>query len=208
MSDAPEPHSFFRPVAPRLIPDDDYEPDGLPAWMGPPWSTVPRTVAINAELGRSASTVVFLDSGRAYPGGVTLRLSVRVIERGRFARHGLFNFLDRALGRGNRDERFDPTGLRWGLRFSDGATITTLDDSPWHSDVVDDDVKGPVLEGVGRPYVYKDEWTHDFWVWPLPPGPTFEVAVEWTARGIAETVTTVDCSELVSASIDAGPLWT
>ena len=207
MSETDESRSFFRSVPPLPIPDDDYEPDNLPAWMAPPWAAVPQTVAFTAEIGRSESTVIFLDSGRAYPGGVTLRLSVRVIERGRVARHRLFNLLDRSLGRGQREERFDPTGLRWGLRFSDGSTVTTLDESPWHGDVTDADVRGPVLDGVGRPSVYKDEWTQDFWVWPTPPAPSFDIAVQWTARNIGETITTIDACELEAASTHAGPLW-
>jgi hypothetical protein len=164
---------------------------------------------VNAEIGRSRSTVIFLDSARAYPSGLTIRLSVRMIERGRIDRHRLFNILDRAHGRGQLDERFDPTGLRWGLRFSDGSTVTTQDDSPWaaHGDITDADIHGPVLEGVGRPSVHADEWSRDFWVWPKPPAPAFEIAVEWTARDIEETITTIDSRELSAAAASARPLW-
>ena len=206
---APSPSpSFFRPVEPRVIPDDDHAPLDMPAWMGPPWHVAPALVVVDRELGRSADTVVSLELARVYRDGLVLRLSVRAAETGRLARQRIFGYLDRAHGRGQLDERFDPTGLRWGVRFADGRTITTQDDSPWaRGDVTDAQVEGPVLEGLDRPQVYADSWAREFWVWPSPPGPTLEIGVEWTARGIPETVTAIDAGALAAATARAHPLW-
>lgn len=180
----------------------------MPAWMGPPWHVAPAIVALDQEVGRSPDTVVVLELARVYTAGLALRLSVRVAETGRLARQRLWGYLDRAHGRGQLDERFDPTGLRWGVRFADGRTVTTQDESPWaRGDVTDAQVAGPVLEGLGRPQVYADGWAREFWVWPTPPAPTFEVGVEWPARGITETVTAVDAAALDAASGRAQPVW-
>jgi hypothetical protein len=204
---SPQP-SFFRPVAPRDIPDDDHPALDMPPWMGPPWHVAPAIVALDREVGRSSDTVVSLVLARVYREGVALRLAVRVAETGRLARQRIWGYLDRAHGRGQLDERFDPTGLRWGVRFADGRTVTTQDDSPWaRGDVTDTQVEGPVLEGLARPQGYADSWEREFWVWPTPPGATFEVGVEWTARGIPETVTELDAEALDAASARARPLW-
>ncbi|MGR6743074.1 hypothetical protein ACU6RU_13670 [Microbacterium sp. F1-18] len=200
---SPQP-SFFRPVAPRDIPDDDHPALDMPPWMGPPWHVAPAIVALDREVGRSSDTVVSLVLARVYREG----MAVRVAETGRLARQRIWGYLDRAHGRGQLDERFDPTGLRWGVRFADGRTVTTQDDSPWaRGDVTDTQVEGPVLEGLARPQGYADSWEREFWVWPTPPGATFEVGVEWTARGIPETVTELDAEALDAASARARPLW-
>ncbi|MDR6167742.1 hypothetical protein C1N74_15050 [Microbacterium sp. SGAir0570] len=204
---SPQP-PFFRPVEPREIPDDDHPPLDMPAWMGPPWHVAPVIVALDREVGRSPDTVVSLELVRVYREGVVLRLGVRVAETGRLARQRIWGYLDRAHGRGQLDDRFDPTGLRWGVRFADGRTITTQDDSPWaRGDVTDAQVEGPVLEGLGRPQGHADSWAREFWVWPTPPVPTFEVGVEWPARGIPETVTALDAAALRNAAARAHPLW-
>jgi len=180
----------------------------MPPWMGPPWHVAPAIVALDREVGRSSDTVVSLVLARVYREGVALRVAVRVAETGRLARQRIWGYLDRAHGRGQLDERFDPTGLRWGVRFADGRTVTTQDDSPWaRGDVTDTQVEGPVLEGLARPQGYADSWEREFWVWPTPPGATFEVGVEWTARGIPETVTELDAEALDAASARARPLW-
>lgn len=177
--------------------------------MGPPWGVLPASVCVGQEIGRSSNTVILLDHARVYPEGVALRFMIRVVEQGRMARLHLFSELDRAHGRGQLDERFDPTGLRWGVRFSDGSSVTTQDESPWatHGDVTDADIRGPVLEGLGRPDVFMDAWSREFWVWPTPPAPSFEIGVEWIARGISETVTSFDSAELIAAGLRARRLW-
>ena len=138
-----------------------------------------------------------------------LRLTVRIADSGTRARQRVFEYLERAHGRGQLDARFAPEGLRWGVGFADGRTVTTQDESPWAraGDLLAAEVRNPVLEGVGRPDVFMDSWSRDFWLWPLPPRPAFRVAVEWPARGIAETVTGLPSEPLLEASRRARPLW-
>ncbi|TDX76573.1 hypothetical protein EDF35_3262 [Rathayibacter sp. PhB151] len=202
--------SFFREVEPRAHDEDDLLPPfELPAWTGPPWHRIPGTVLLEHELGRSATTVISLDLARCYDEGVLLRLSVRIADPGRRARRRVFEYLERAHGRGQLDERFAPDGLRWGVSFADGRTVTTQDESPWAStaDVFEAHVDGPVLEGDGRPDVNRDTWSRDFWLWPLPPLPTLRVAVEWPARAVPETVTTLPASPFHTAAHRTRPLF-
>ncbi|MBF4462801.1 MULTISPECIES: hypothetical protein [unclassified Rathayibacter] len=202
--------SFFREVEPRPYDEDDHLPPfDLPAWTGPPWHRAPGTVLLDHELGRSDTTVVALDVARCYEEGLLLRLTVRVSDTGRRARQRVFEYLERAHGRGQLDERFAPDGLRWGVAFADGRTVTTQDESPWAGteDVLDAEIAGPVLEGGGRPSVFMDSWSRDVWLWPLPPLPALRVAVEWSSRGIAETVTSLDVGPLLEASARSHPLW-
>lgn len=201
--------SFFRDVEPRPYDDDHLPPFDTPAWTGPPWHHAPGTVLLDHELGRSGTTVVSLDLARCFGEGVLLSVTVRVADTGRRARQRVFEYLERAHGRGWLDERFAPDGLRWGVSFADCRTVTTQDESPWAgaSDVLEADVDGPVLEGQGRPAVFMDTWSREFWIWPMPPLPTLRVGVEWPARGIPETVTALDTAPLLEASRRARPVW-
>jgi len=202
--------SFFPDIDPRPYDEDDHLPLGdLPAWTGAPWHRAPGLVLIDRELGRSADTVVSLELARCHSEGMLLRLTVRVSDTGRRARQRLFEYLERAHGRGKLDERFSPQGLRWGVRFADGRRVTTLDESPWASigDLAETEVPGPVLEGAGRPDVHGDSWSREFWLWPLPPLPSLEIAVSWPARSVRETLTLLDAAPLLDAAARARPLW-
>jgi len=52
-----------------------------------------------------------------------------------------------------------------------------------------------------------DSWARDFWIWPTPPRGDLLIGVEWTERGIPETVTRLDASPLREAALQARPLW-
>ena len=52
-----------------------------------------------------------------------------------------------------------------------------------------------------------DSWARDFWAWPTPPQGELLIGVEWTERGISETVTRLDASPLREAALRARPLW-
>lgn len=202
--------SFFRDVAPRPIAEDEPVTDmETPAWMGPPWHRSPGSLLLNTEIGRSDTTVILIDTLRVYDEGFVLRLTVRFADRGLRARQEVFEYLERAHGRGRQDERFAADGLRWGISFADGRTVTTQDESPWaaHGDMSDMDVPGPVLEDLGRSTVFADTWSRDFWVWPLPPAPTLRVGVEWRSRGINETVTVIETAPIIHAAACDRRLW-
>lgn len=201
--------SFFRDVEVPPYDDDDHLPTFLPEWTGPPWHWAAEPILINRELGRSDTTVILLDSVRVFPRGMLLRIVIRISDTGRRARNRVWDYLDRAHGRGQLDDRFAPAGFRWGIAYSDGRRITTQDESPWAGaqDIEGMDVAGPVLEGAGRPAVFADSWTRDFWVWPLPPLPTLQVAVEWPARDVLETLTAIDVQPLLDAAQASRPLW-
>jgi len=202
--------SFFPEFVERPFDEDDYPPPfEIPAWQGPPWHQQPGVVHETRELGRSDTTVILLDGIRCFEEGFLLRLVTRINERGRQARQRTFAYLERAHGRGSLDERFKPDGLRWGIEFSTGQKATSQDDSPYPDDgnLESAEVHGPVIGGQGRPDVYMDSWTRDFWVWPTPPQGLLRIAVEWTERGIAETITTLDAEPIRAASLRSRPLW-
>lgn len=87
--------------------------------------------------------------------------------------------------------------------------VSTLSESPWEGtgDVETLGGDGTVIEGTDRPQVFMDSWARDFWVWPTPPQGELLIGVEWTERGISETVTRLDASPLREAALRARPLW-
>lgn len=86
-----------------------------------------------------------------------------------------------------------------GVEYDDGSKVTTQDESPWATveSIQEAVVEGPVLEGLGRPSVDADSWSRFVWVRPTPPAPRMQVGLEWTARGIAEVVTSVDVTAII-----------
>ncbi|MHA7208121.1 hypothetical protein [Arthrobacter sp. MDT1-65] len=200
---------FFEEQQVRAFDDDDYLPPfDTPAWTGPPWHEKYGVVLLDVEIGRSPTTVVSLGAVRCYREGMAVELVVRVREPGRQARRRIFSYLERAHGRGQLDERFKPDGLRWGVGFSDGRKVTTQDDSPWaRVESMQDEVEGPVMDGMSRPVVDMDSWARYYWIWPTPPAPALQVGCEWRERGIPETVTSLDVEPLVAAGAMSVPLW-
>ncbi len=196
-----------------MLEDEDEPLFLLAGWEGPPWRVRPGLVALSVMLGRSESTVVQVEGARVYAEGVVLRLVVRVRETGREARRRLFSSLELAHGRGRTDARLRPGGLRWGVELADGRRVTSLDESPWAGERPADADPGvwvpdhPVLEGLGRPSVWADSWSREFWLWPLPPEAHMQLVCAWTDRGLSETAVKISTAPLRHAATQAQPFW-
>lgn len=206
--------SFFPDVVEPPITEqlDDTGSRRDPEWAGPPRDQRPGIAALAVEIGRSDSTVVMFEGARVYSQGAVLVLAVRTSETGLAARRHLHTQLDLHHGRGQLNLFLPIGGLRWGLQFSDGRKVTSLDDSGWVTLPEGTDPAAwapdrPHLDGASRPSAVADSWRRDMWLWPLPPPGDLLVVCAWPDRGIAETSTIIDSDLLLEAAGRAEPLW-
>ena len=157
--------------------------------------------------------MVLLEGASAYADGVVLRLVIHAREAGREARRRLFAHLELAHGRGMLDARLRPGGLRWGVEFSDGRRVGTLDESPWANDPPDGvDFESwlpdhPVLEWLDRPTGTGGTWSREAWLWPHPPAGVLRVVCAWADRDITETSVFIDVAPLREAAQRAKSIW-
>ena len=79
-------------------------------------------------IGSSSTTVVSLEALRGFSTGITFDLTIRIREHARRARAALFDALGVHHGRGQLDLLLPQCGLRFGMEFSDGSRVTTLDE--------------------------------------------------------------------------------
>jgi hypothetical protein len=98
--------------------------------------------------------------------------------------------------------------LRFGVEFADGGRATSLDilarRDPGHDPEATP--APPVMShlggggGGGR-------WSHDVWIWPLPPPGRLTFACEWPALEIPLTRVDVDAETVRAAARRAQVLW-
>jgi hypothetical protein len=186
--------AFFEiPSTAPPVTDLDWLP---PVWRAPPLNVVGSRVAVDFVLARTHEVAVFVSSVLAYPTGIAISLGVR---RRSFSPDPSSN-----MSVGSRDAPAD--GLHFGLQFSDGSKVTTLDSGPT---VDGNDPRAfparPVLTHNGGGGVHS--FDHDFWVWPLPPAGPVAFVCEWLARGIPLTRIEVDGSPILEAADRAEVLW-
>ncbi|MPQ96664.1 hypothetical protein GB931_01760 [Modestobacter sp. I12A-02628] len=206
--------SFFPAVTPAdPLDESDVTPPELdPVWGGPPHGELPVPTATSVVVGRSASTVVSLDAVRCWSTGLTLDLSIHLVEAGRGARRALFHALDAHHGRGPLDLFLPAGGLRLGVQYADGRRTSTVEESAWLSvpqdvapaDWLPDQV---VLEGLDRPRAWGRTWRRTLWMWPVPPPGDVTVVCLWPDRGIEETRSSFPAGPVIAACAGAGPLW-
>ncbi|NAZ81880.1 hypothetical protein GTR02_08615 [Kineococcus sp. R8] len=205
--------SFFPTPSDAVTADDPGDaPFATPVWAAPPPDLIPGVADLSIELGRSPDTVVLVEGARAYPQGVELRLVVRFRETHRRAGRDLIERLNLHHGRGSLDLLLPAGGLRWGVQFSDGQKVTSMDESPWAAGVPDGVspadwlVDHPVMDSLTRPSNSMDAWTRDIWLWPLPPPGPLRLVCSWPDRGIEETAVEVDAAVLRDAAERSRPL--
>jgi hypothetical protein len=188
--------SFF-----ETPPPSPPEPEQIwfqPVWMGPPPNIVGSGIAFALVVARTEDVAVFVSSAVAYPTGITIHFGVR-------RRVASYNPSLNAWMGGH--EIAPPDGLRFGLQFSDGTKVTTLDPHP----TVDGNDPTALPD---RPILMHNgggggglSFDHECWVWPLPPPGPVEFVVEWLAEGIPLTRKEIDAGQVLEAADRAEVLW-
>ena len=170
----------------------------MPAWAKPD-TEIPVVVDIAQPVARSAEATIALTGMRAYSTGFEFELCAVL----RWAEDGpsLPTWPTHDPGADDVPDRF----LRVGFQFSDGTSVTNLDD--WLADLDPDGSHRPLLvsggsQGSSRRYDAR------YWVWPLPPPGPVSFVVEWPARGIAEAHVEIDAGLIRDAAARTLDVWT
>jgi hypothetical protein len=195
-------------------PQEPHEDEGVPVrrreWLAPPANVLPAAVPLRLVLARPDSTVVAITDASAYTNGFQLTLTVQRRSPGAgheeaAADSSYTDPFGTFLVRGPKESRpheLPSLVLRFGMEFSDGRKVTTLD--PW-----------PSAEGTAPPAVLRQgggggsqrHYESKFWVWPLPSPGQMTFAVEWPSEHIKLTTTQIDADLVLNASKHAEPLW-
>ena len=162
--------------------DERFAPDPRrqPDWIGPPENMAGGTLELDLVLANTGRVAAVLQGAIAYPTGVELRL-------------GLFRRPDGAM-------RFEPfERARFGIGLPDGRKLTDL---RWEEDP--EATARLVQRGGGGGGL---TWDQDYWLWPLPPEGTLQIAFAWPDEGIDETVVEIDAGPIRAAAARAVELW-
>ena len=192
----------FFPDPPALPEEPEETPQ--PVWMGPPADQFPGIVPVELVIGRSHRAAVMLTCLRAFPDGVAMTLLARTRERmGR--RFILDDEVFDGPYRHDQDEAWQRDRFKWGLEFSDGRRVTSVD--PWPASFEPTHVPDrPVLMagggGGGARAVERD-----YWLWPLPPPGAIKVVCQWPQLGIDPTTSVIDADEVRAAASRAQAVW-
>ena len=196
--------SFFE--APRLPPESEppwIEPEPKP-WHGPPPRALPGRLADTLLLAHTDRVAVAVGDLAAYTTGFTFTLQsiARRFDPREWSRFDAFNMGPPR----SATEELPPELLRFGVEFADGGRATSLDVFGRHSDDPAEPPQPPLLQprggGGGGGY-----WSHDVWVWPLPPAGPLTFACEWPALDIALSRIDIDAERLREAAGRSRLLW-
>jgi hypothetical protein len=97
----------------------------------------------------------------------------------------------------------DPDELRFGIAFSDGRKATNLGPRRPPSE---DPPEISLSRGGGGGGGSRG-WEFNFWVYPLPPPGPITLALEWPARGLAESRHELDAGAILEAAAKSEKLW-
>jgi hypothetical protein len=158
-----------------------------PDWTGPPENAIGATTAIDFVLVNTGDVAVAVAGMTSYPTGVSF--SVHLVLREPDYDEDLAAPFFRPGGRNG--------GFRFGVAFADGRKATG--DAERGRDAIVLTQRGGGGGGA--------TWDQSFWLWPLPPPGPLTFACEWPARGIAETVHSVDSAPIREAAERAVELW-
>jgi hypothetical protein len=172
---------FFDDVPP---PEERFwvEPHRQPEWSGPPENMVGGAVALDLVLANTGDAAISLSVAVAYPTGVELRINGCRRFTGEPAMHDAYH------------------QLRFGVGLPDGRRVVA---DRWADDD-DDATERLVNRGGGGGGL---TWQWDYWLWPLPPEGTLQVACMWEEQGIEETVVEIDAGPIRAAAAGAVELW-
>jgi hypothetical protein len=155
------------------------DPRRPPDWSGPPDNMVGGAVALDLVLANTGDAALALPAAVAYPTGVAFTVTGHRRYTG-----------DRRFGDPFHD-------LRLGVGLADGRRVLSDD---WQEEA---DVRLVERGGGGGGL----RWDWEFWLWPLPPEGTLQIACAWPEAGIDETVVEADAGPIRAAAARAVELW-
>ena len=176
------------------LPPPWFEQPLPPPWHGPPANELGVPVVSRVLLARTEAVAVALMDIAVFSSGVEFRLHVRgrppdgVVDP-----FGVHSQLDR----GGRPQDI----LRFGLVFSDGQRVSSVDDCLLRTDPEPPLLIG--LDGGGD----LSSWSSRYWLWGLPPPGVIGIVLEWRAKAIEPTRVPLDAAPLLEAATHAEKLW-
>jgi hypothetical protein len=199
------------------VSDDSDEPEERvqPSWMGAPEDVLGVSVPAELFLARTANVVIALSNVMVYPNGCVL--SVHIAGRqANLDEDAWWNLADAGFGqrhhprRKRQDGRPSDEERRFGVRYRDGRTATTLGGFP-HWQPGASDPAAPLLThqggGGGSSGVSTFQIDERLWLWPLPPAEPFELITEWPLAGIPVTIVELDGAAINTAAGRSLPYW-
>jgi hypothetical protein len=182
------------------LPEEPWEPEqpmvhyDFPNDRPQHWT--PGTAALGVVVGRSDTTVVHVAVHDVYPRGLGLEVRALLHPDSAELDHMVMHRPGAFAG-----------DLRLGLEWPDGRRVEA--GNAWHPglrepfattpDVYLLQMRGGGGGGLG--------WSWDAWLYPLPMAGPVTVYCRWDERGIPETATTVDLTDVVAAASEARELW-
>lgn len=170
-----------------------------PEWLAPPRNMLGGAVGVERPLVHTDDLALVVCNLTAYPTGLSFELDARIRRRPVF-------------GEATWDDMWPPSGAerddgpRFGVQFSDGRKVTTLDPHPFALPDPHAEPAGPTLtsQGSGGDGLSS---TIRYWLWPLPPPGPLAFVCEWRARGVALTRVEIDAGAVIEAAGRATVLW-
>jgi hypothetical protein len=171
---------FFDDVAPPREERWEVDSHRQADWVGPPENVAGVTVPLDIVLANTGDAAVVITGARAYPTGLALAVALLRRPVGAITHEGFEKF-------------------RLGIGLADGRTVTG---ERWHEDPAA--TARLVQRGGGGGGL---TWEQDYWLWPLPPAGTLQIACQWLPAGIEETVVEIDAAPIREAAARAVELW-
>jgi hypothetical protein len=176
------------------LPPPWFEQQPPPPCLGSPANELGVPVVSRVLLARTEAVAVVLMDIVVFSSGVEFQLYVRGRPPDGFVDpFGVQSQLDR----GERPEDI----LRFGLVFSDGSRVSSVDDFPLTAEP-----DPPLLIGRGGGGDLSS-WSSRYWLWPLPPPGVIGIVLEWRAKAIAPTRVPLDSAPLLEAAARCEKLW-
>lgn len=195
------------PPEPGDLPMDQPQNYSMPAWMGPPDNWLPGLVPVELTLGQSETAVVHISGIRVYPEGFQLAVLQGTTD-GALMNQSMMGMHDPQILARIREGGLPDELMRFGLEFSDGSKVTSIDGMSRFTEVPDFETppSSPVLmaNGGGGGGTF---WEQAFWCWPIPPSGDIRLVCEWPSAGIERTSTVIDADLIIDTAKRAQRLW-
>jgi hypothetical protein len=163
--------------------------------MGPGDGELPGFVPLRLVLWRDDELVIVLRDVEAHRTGVVFGITL-LHRRGSI---DPFSF-HAAMGGASTDS------LRLGVGFADGRR-TSIEDQVGRMWNPLEPPDGPLLMFRGGSGGGGNRFEMRLWLWPLPPPGDLTLALEWSSRGVPETIHVIDAQTILDAAERAEHLW-